>query len=680
MFTFAIQQNEQFSEERISQLARNRQQNMNRAFEDIYQKPVVITCPPIGSNQNSSSSDMNVATSPQSSDKQPQRIDPFDSSDSCTSILLGYVDNRSRKLVKDIKQCKDDPDGDKRKKLVTLLTRLDHLRKLLLEEIVRNSSLNLEPFYRSVLEVETEKKEILLDPGANKENNDMKKRAEQLKKREHTVKSQEIKLNKKIAELFLKGNGGATQSGDDNTFESGTSGTITSAADQSEPVKILIEVKNAGKNKKSRYTEKVYLGNVGPESQHKTSVGSSASTAYRSPPRTFETDFTKVLANQPAAKSTKASAKPKTMTKAAQQPTLAHYITRLLGMSQKSVDQLGVSSGSSIATPTDSVIDVPENISSTIIDRDHLDRVQMKIDENIRFSKEVDDSFKKSKNQEDVEKARRAKELNVKLVKDRQTQTKDPKNLRSNASSEIVSNLPAKSKNPAIKIQQKSDSITKVQTNDTMIPPNIPENSKRKIDDLTKQIEQVRQDKKKLMEKTLSSAHSSHSSSSKDFDSTQYKDFVSSPKSKQPADEPICSSQASDVISLPGQFIDEESKNLMKTKQIGISFSRDSGIGSSRPVTSTDFRISPDIKQTEKITTIQTTKVINVDILEKSDPPAGPSDCNGKSVEINRKPAKPPISLKRYVDVSILIFLKIVFRFPFIISVEINRKFNSKLI
>lgn len=663
-----MQPNEQFSEERIAQLARNRQQNMNRAFEDIYQKPVVITCPPIDSNQDSSSSDVNVAASP-SPDKQHHR-DPLDSSDSCTSILLGYVDNRSRKLVKDIKQCKDNSDGDKRKKLVTLLTRLDQLRKLLMEEIVRNSSLNLEPFYRSVLEVETEKKEILHDRDANKENNDMKKRTEQLKKREHIVE-------KKLAELFLKEQAKVTEVRDDNTFETVTSETISSTIDQPEPVKILIEVKNAGKIQKSHQTKNVRTAVhvVGPE-QRKTSVGSSASTAYRSPPTTFQTDFTKVLSNQAVPKPKKASAQPATMSKSVQQTPLAQYITRLLGMSQQSIDQLGVSSSSSIVTPSDSVIDVTENIPThtAIIDKNHLNRVQMKIDESIRLSKEVDDSFKHVKKQAEAKnaprKVRNLQEQEAKLLKDRQNQRKAPAKIQEiePKRSAVISKLPEKSKEPTIKTKTKSDSIG----HGNEVQPTIPENSKRIIADLTKQIEQVRQAKQKMLERTLSSAHSSHSSSGKEFDLTEYKDFVTS--SKQPTDENNCSSQASDAASSPGHFIDEETKNLINSKQIGISFSRDSGIGSSRPasrpMTSTDFRISPDIKVTEKPKILQSFKDINADLPERSDPSAGPADTNGKAVDSGsvRKSAKPPISLKRYVAASKKNFLSInpiISTFPF---------------
>lgn len=633
-FVCNLQPNEQFSEERLTQLARNRQQSMNRAFEDIYHQPVVITCAPIGSNGNSSSSDVNVATSP-SPDKGQQRIDPFDSSDSCTSILLGYVDNRSRRLVKDIKQCKDDLDGDKRKKLATLLTRLDHLRKLLMEEIVRNSSLDLKPFYRSVIEVETKKKEILTDPDANKENSDMKKQAEQLKKREHIVKTQELKWDKKIKELFLREQDAKGARPDDDTFESLTSETITSSVDQPEPVKILIEVKNAGKIRKSRqHPQKVQptSHNVGSEYQYKSSVGgSSASTAYRSPPPTFQTDFTKVLSHQVAMKHTQKSVPPTKTVRPLQKLPLGHYITRLLGMSQQSIDQLGVSSSSSIATPTDSVINVSENMPAPIIDRDHLNRIQMKIDENLRFSKEVDDSF----NQVEVNKKSRDKEQEAKMLKERQVKdhAKHQKNETKKQRSDVISKSPEKSK----KLAKRSDVVT---DSGAMIQPDIPENSKRIIADLTKQIEQVRQDKQKLLEKTLSSGHSSNSSSGKGFDSTEYRDFpVPSTKFQQQADENNCSSQASDVISLPGNFIDEESKNLMNTKQIGISFSRDSGIGSSRPVTSTDFRVSPDIKLTEKQT--MPIQVAKVPVPENNDQPGGSGYV--------RKSAKPPISLKRYV-------------------------------
>ncbi len=622
---------------------------MNRAFEDVYHKPVVITCPPVGSNQNSnSSSDINVAALQQQpsddGDRQRPQIDPFDSSDSCTSILLGYVDNRSRKLVKDIKQCKDVADDDKRKKLVTLLTRLDHLRKLL-EEIVRNSSLNLEPFYRSVLEVETEKKEILHDPDANKEN--MKKRAEQLNKREQTVKSQEMKLEKKIRQLFLKEQDKVDELRGDNTFESVTSETITSD-NIDQPVKILIEVKNGGKIRKSHQVKKgqtIQTKIVGAEYKHKTSVGSTTSTAYRSPPPTFHTDFTNILSKEADAKATKLP-----INKPVQQTDLAQYITRLLGMSQQSVDQLGVSTGSSIATPSDSVIEVAENMPAGMIDSNHLNRVQAKINDSIRLAKEVDDSFKQAKKYDEmknvVKRVRDTKEQEIKLVNERQMPTKRQTKLQH--SDVVKTKSPEKSK----KIKQKTDTIGQGHTNEATIEANIPENTKRIIADLTKQIEKVRQDKQKLMEKTLSSAHSSHSSSGKEFDLTEYRDFAP-PKSKTPADENVCSSQASDAQSLPGHFIDEEQpKNLINTKQIGISFSRDSGIGSSRPasrpVTSTDFRISPDIKPVEKTTIVQAQKVVGTDL--PIDPSAaGLEDTGGKSVDggFTRKSARPPISLKR---------------------------------
>ncbi|XP_037037523.1 uncharacterized protein LOC119075235 [Bradysia coprophila] len=634
---------DQFSEDRISQLARNRQQSMNRAFENIHHRPVVITCPPIGTNEHSSSSDLNVAASPPT-DKQRPYVDPLDSSDSCTSILLGYVDNRSRKLVKDIKQCKDGPDGDKRKRLVTLLTRLDGLRKVLMEEIVRNSSLNLEPFYRSVLEVETEQKEILHDPLANKENGDTRERTEPLNLREQ---SQEMKLEKKIRELFRKEQAKASRN--DNTFESVTSETIGSR-DDPEPVKILIEVKNGAKIRKSSNPKNADAHIVVGQRERKTSVVSSASTAYRSPPATFHTDFTKVLSNQADALARKSSTQPNERTKPLEQTPLAHYITRLLGMSQKSVDQLGVSTGSSITTPSDSVIEVAENRS--VIDASHLSRVQAKIDDSLRLVKEVDDSFKQPKRQTATKvvtttKHTGTKEREVTPSEERQAQTNRHANRHHH--SNVAAKTPEKSKKVTHRSKSQSDSIG--HGGNAVEVANIPENSKRIIANLTKQIEQVRQDKQRLLEKTLSSAQSSHSSSGKDFDLTEYKDFVtaSKPTSKQP-DENDRSSQASDVQSSPGQFVNEEAKNLMSTKQIGISFSRDSGIGSSRPVTSTDFRISPDIKLAEKSTPSQFTQVLGADPpFVGGDPLAAPEEAVRKSVETGvRKPAKPPISLKRY--------------------------------
>lgn len=613
---------------------------MNRAFEDIYHKPVILTCPPLATNQNYDSSDFNVAASP-SSDKKP--VDPFDSSDSCTSILLGYVDNRSRKLVKDIKECKDETDGDKRKKLVTLLTRLDHLRKLLMEEIVRNSSLNLEPFYRSVLEVETEQKEILYDQDANKENGNRKKS----KRRESATQSQNVDLEKRLRDLLMKEQDRIAKLRDDNTIGSNSSDTLKSV-DRSEPVKILIEVKNAERNRKSNQPKKITVTQIsGTEVQHKTSIGSSASTAYRSPPATFHTDFTKVLSKQSQAKAKTTTTQP------VQATPLAQYITRLLGMSQQSVDQLGVSTGSSVSTPSSSVIDVTDNIGA--IDRSHLNRVQAKIDDSLRLAKEVDESFKRKQKTEEISKVTtKVREPEAKLPIDRQAQPKPPAKLH--PSNVNKSKAPHEPKKATQKQKQKTDPIAR---QEATIEPQIPENSKRIIADLTKKIEQVRQDKQKMMENTLSSAHSSQSSG-KEFDLTEYKDFVAPSKSSLPKsqahDEHIFSSQASDVQSPPGHFMDEEAKNLMNAKQIGISFSRDSGIGSSRPasrpVTSTDFRISPDIKHAEKSLPSLTSKpVVETRDLPPDEPASVPEDTNVKVAESgsNRKSTtKPPISLKRY--------------------------------
>lgn len=619
---YTFQPSDQFSEDRISQLARNRQQNMNRAFEDIRHRPVVITRTPIDSQEHSSSSDLNVAGSPASG-----KHELLDSSDSCTSILLGYVDNRSRKLVKDIKQCRDVEDSDKRKKLVTLLSRLDDLRKLLMEEIVRNSSLNLEPFYRSVLEVETEKRDILLDPVANKEN--AKKCTE--------PQSQDMKLEKKMRELFRKESVKvAAPCADDETIETVTSESI-GMHDYREPVKILIEVKNGAKIRKSSNPKNADTRIVVAQRERKTSVVSSTSTAYRSPPATFHTEFTKILSNHTDAKAI--STKPNTMTKPIEQMPLAHYITRLLGMSQKSVDQLGISTGSSISTPSESVIQVDENIS--IIDANHLSRVQAKIDDSLRLVKEVDNSLNKPKNQTVAKKVIKAKQ-NFKAPVVQPSEEQHSK--RYTNSRQHSTKSPEKSKKHSN--GQKTDSVGR----NSEAVPNIPANSERIIADLDKQIEQVRQDKQKLLEKSLS--HSSHSSSGKDFDLTEYKDFASKTISKPPTDENDRSSQSNDESSPRHFVIDESTKNLMSTKQIGISFSRDSGIGSSRPasrpVTSTDFRISPDIKLAEKSTT-QTAKIWVTDLpIETNDTLTGPEDTRKPVIETgSKKSAKPPISLKR---------------------------------
>lgn len=670
----------------------NRQQNLNRAFEEIQHKPVVITCPPITSNQNGSSSDFNVATSLSPREEQ-RRISPLDSSDSCTSILLGYVDNRSRRLVKDIKECKDANDHSKRAELLKLLTRLDHLRELLKEEIKRNASQvtspNLETFYRSVLELDTRKKEILADRDANKENGDANNQSDELQKRESILKSKEDLLEKKMKELFLKKHWKKPDAKHthDHSSESWTSESTTSSVDeQLEPVKILIEVKNAKSTiRKTRSPKKVRISsehvNVqvhAPKYQDKPSVeGSSSSTTYRSPPTSFQTDLTKVLSkqaaiNQPKTKPMKksVSTKPQTVARKAspESPALVHYITRLLGMSRPSIDQLGVSSSTSIETPTDSVMLVPGNMSQprVAIDENHLNKMEQEIDKLRRFAKEVDDSLSQSNsNESEVEnvwmKMFNKKEQEAKVVKKRKKskemiQKKQEDGLREVGVEMIYSKLLNK-KDKAMQTNgiQPPQAVSTVQ-------PDIPEKSKRLIDDLTKQIEQVRQDKQKLLEKTMSSVPSSSSSSGKGLDSTEYRDFkIPTTQSHRTVEENNVSSQASDVISLPGHFVEEVPKNLMNSKQIGISFSRDSGFGSSRPVTSTDFRVSPEMKLAEKqsIPAHVSTELTSNTLSKPNDPSNGVIDTNTKSTQAlggsGRKSGKPPISLKRYVKLVVFI-------------------------
>ncbi|CAO1410041.1 unnamed protein product [Diamesa serratosioi] len=111
-------------------------------------------------------------------------------------------------------------------------------------------------------------------------------------------------------------------------------------------------------------------------------------------------------------------------------------------------------------------------------------------------------------------------------------------------------------------------------------------NAQKKIAHLAEMMEQVRQEKLKLIENSLSSG---------EFGFTEYKDiFV--PKTAGSNLEVVTTS-GSDLKSPSQDPSSEEINNILtkqtnKQKEFGVS--KDSGISMSRPVTSSDFRDSPD--------------------------------------------------------------------------------------
>lgn len=123
---------------------------------------------------------------------------------------------------------------------------------------------------------------------------------------------------------------------------------------------------------------------------------SNASTVYRNPPSEVGSALSKLL-EQPKYKT--ALNKNVTQTQPKDQalnPTLTKYITRLLGMSRHSIDQLGSTTVSEIATPTQSVMDISENrtAESMIYNENKMHDLQRFIEDNHSFLNEINDSLR----------------------------------------------------------------------------------------------------------------------------------------------------------------------------------------------------------------------------------------------------------------------------------------------
>lgn len=116
-------------------------------------------------------------------------------------------------------------------------------------------------------------------------------------------------------------------------------------------------------------------------------------------------------------------------------------------------------------------------------------------------------------------------------------------------------------------------------------------NCQKRIGDLAMMMERVRQEKLKLIENSLSSGEFGHF--------TEYREIVVPGKTQ---DAPTTS--ASDLKDSPSQREDppsEEINNILQKQTRPFGVSKDSGISMlSRPVTSSDFRDSPDVRVTSE--------------------------------------------------------------------------------
>lgn len=355
-----------------------------------------------------------------------------------------------------------------------------------------------------------------------------------------------------------------------------------------------------------------------------TSSTSTTFTAYLSPPHEVDTALTKALRNNKQ-QITNTQQVLKGTTEAQLDPQLVHYITRLLAMSRNSVDQLGVSSASTVATPGSSIIETATNnpgqrhleASSlsmsepslhdalSLIDEQKIEQLNKFIRDNQCLVNELNQSLKsmtlhdkQDSNSEAPEENRRVNNVWMEILKSKEMDIDDHSQAQKGDQPQIEndsSNQPPPSHyNRAELINQYND---------------LAAHFTQRITDLDTMITKVREEKQKLLENTLSSAGSLINNPNQREIQTEYMDLPQQPLhgAKNTSASAGDTSQGSDVISLPTTSPEYSSSGAaavanitalgVHSKQIGIS--KDSGVGVSRPITASDFRDSPEFRPNE---------------------------------------------------------------------------------
>lgn len=654
------------------EIQNERQKLMTADFERMLnQPPALVTCPKRTNCVPEQTVKLNVAES----NRIPRTVQSDNSSDSCNSFLLEYVTSRTANLTDDIGKIRTDKSGDgqmNRKKidaLTTLLTRVNQLRKILTAEIDRNETngkSSIDFIMREMDRVNERQAEIMQDNGVtgddeNKENVDEK---QLMAERERILKLKESQLEEKVRELYLREKRLKSQKQLVTVNAKQLKATATDgAADEVSlpdriPVRIVInvnkddaqveanvppgkkwgeiigangvvtpkELKMHTKTPVVNRTGQVYRKTPAKRKNVDISSPSTTLTAYLSPPDAIETELTKTLRQKgEAANQPDQAVNTKPVTNAQDlNPQLLHYIVRLLGMTRTSIEQLNVSSMSTVSTPNSSVVNVSLNrkmsissISSTswpdqmpVIDDAKWEQLNRFIAENYKFVSSLNDTI--SRNEKQVAATRRAHDTepvwNELLTNESQTAkppVDQPKSIMRKKSTKVVE---TKASEPT-----KNDLITKYDE--------LTANCAKRINDLDQMISKVREEKQKLLENTLSSAGSLVNGNTKE-NVTEYLDFPqdqrppltggdigdatvtlqtttksadssagSDPKNETAAPSPEFSSSSGAAIAA---IINKTGLLSTRTRQFGES--KDSGVGVSRPVTSSDFRDSPELR------------------------------------------------------------------------------------
>lgn len=663
----------------------NRQMKMNEAVEKALRKNV-ITCPPVARSKEQSrpqSSDVNVAATTNSSEAQKNsEINNLVKVERLKD-LLEKINHQKRLILNELEKGEDVPGPDL-ERVLECLKKLEQEKATL--DVQSNEKLKkleeLNEREQKVLE-----REIRLENRLRELFNKQQKKEKELSIPATSTTSSESSESKKIVvppvEIIIKVQ--PTKSPfrkkksirclDTLSKQPGKvypKTPIKKKAHQEAMPTDIPTVTNASKPSSKTSTE----APIRPILK-RLQEDDSSSTSYRSIPDQLRDAVDSEIPNVPSTKElpTK-SRKPHHKLN----PALMHYITRLLGMNSNIGRQLNVDV-SSVATPGSSTIDTSGNNSAIIVeptfDADRMLKLQQFIDENYNFLNEVNETIESVQAEQindqrmdgiwrDALNKKKPRSVvsvtsGVKESVDRENRSAKDKNTRgvpstsgskvrpsSNESKSTVRPVATKAQLPNAPIrpttsQQHPQPSTSRRPNDIVRPTTQQEslmlsnyaeytaNCRKKIADLTQMMEQVRHEKLRLIENSLSSGEYNNF--------TEYREIV---QVRASSDRKDSSSQRDDPPS-------EEINNILQKQTRPFGVSKDSGISGSRPVTSSDIRDSPDTRaiSEENANVFQPIKTPKVKITTTEGESEVIKDMS-LLIKKQQKPQRPPLSLKSF--------------------------------
>ncbi|XP_067637076.1 mucin-4 isoform X2 [Eurosta solidaginis] len=241
--------------------AQRAEKKRNAAVEELLLRPAIITCPEIAEQPKHSTNqqcptttnkkfndDLNLGA-PGLSDE----INITGSTDSCGTILLGYVDDQQQKIRNDLHKYaggggQPKQNVKKAERLLNLLERIEDLRRALCEELGNNgNSDGMEQVINGVSDVRRERERIAIHDLNSDEG-----RVSPLAKHLHDVEQKEAVLEQKLRELCKmrkpEPNANGQRAGPtmkSTTEPIGKECRIQTTANN-KPLEIIIKLKNEG--------------------------------------------------------------------------------------------------------------------------------------------------------------------------------------------------------------------------------------------------------------------------------------------------------------------------------------------------------------------------------------------------------------------------------------------------